>query len=320
MALLGRDDVLFVGTLSPATTMSDLASDDWVVEPTIAKSATARHHKSYYFEEEGFVTLKVENTVFRVHAYLFTRESDEARAFVERALKTEGHTIVEGATAEDLEHFCNILYCRFARLFLVISRSLTYVRYSSASSPVCTKDEWTSVLHLSHRWNFASIRSLAIKELSVITLPVDRIVLGHAYGIGGWLLPAYQTLCERDEWLSDEEGRCLGIDHVLKIIRARVAIRAKAPILDSSTCTSIIAAVFDTNVDALTISHGSPSNAGSPVAPSMSTNTHIKLVETLDMAHAFLVFAISYARSSLLDAFRFCCIMVCQLYGDIALL
>jgi hypothetical protein len=44
-----------------------------------------------------------------------------------------------------------------------------------------------------------------------------------------WLEPAYWAVCEREEWLSDADGHSLGIDDVLKIARARQALRAAVP-------------------------------------------------------------------------------------------
>jgi hypothetical protein len=69
------------------------------------------------------------------------------------------------------------------------------------------------------------MRSLAIDRLSTLTSPVDRVVLARTYGVDHWLLPAYQDICVREEWLSDEEGYRLGIDDVLKIGRARQDMR-----------------------------------------------------------------------------------------------
>ena len=71
-----------------------------------------------------------------------------------------------------------------------------------------TADEWTSVLSLATRWDFSSVRALAIAHLraDASLSPVDRILLASAYDIpyapvphcgggragpeGGWLLGA----------------------------------------------------------------------------------------------------------------------------------
>jgi hypothetical protein len=64
-----------------------------------------------------------------------------------------------------------------------------------------------------------------MRELSTITTCVDRIVFGRTYGAVAWLEGAYHEVCEREDWLSDAEGRRLGLDDVLKIGSARAQLR-----------------------------------------------------------------------------------------------
>jgi hypothetical protein len=79
------------------------------------------------------------------------------------------------------------------------------------------------------------MRSLAIDKLFTLTSPIDKVVLAHKYGVSHWLLPAYHNICEREEWLSDEEGYRLGLGDVLKIGRARQAVRSADPATSSVT-------------------------------------------------------------------------------------
>jgi hypothetical protein len=64
-----------------------------------------------------------------------------------------------------------------------------------------------------------------MRELSTLTTCVDRIVFGRTYGAVAWLEGAYREVCEREDWLSDSEGRRLGLDDVLKIGSARAQLR-----------------------------------------------------------------------------------------------
>jgi hypothetical protein len=107
-------------------------------------------------------------------------------------------------------------------------------RRVSDSLPLTTKDEWACVLLLSHAWRFTTMRSLAIRELSILTTSAQRIVLGKHYGIHHWLRPAYKDMCEREEGVSDEEGELLGLKDVLKIARARQALRNPPQLIGSS--------------------------------------------------------------------------------------
>jgi hypothetical protein len=107
-----------------------------------------------------------------------------------------------------------------------------------------TQAEWTSVLHLAHRWNFAKIRAMAVTKLTALAGPVDRVVLAHAYDVGHWLPLAYQALCEREECLSDEDGLKLGIHDVLKIARLRVAMRSGKVMLDGPARAVLVRDAF----------------------------------------------------------------------------
>jgi hypothetical protein len=114
----------------------------------------------------------------------------------------------------------------------------------SESPPLSSKSEWTSVLHLSHTWNFPSIRSLAVRHLFSLTTPVDRVVIGRKYDIEHWLRPAYEAICEREEWLSEAEGERLGLRDVLKIGRARQLLRAPAILREEGERRALLGGVF----------------------------------------------------------------------------
>lgn len=82
-----------------------------------------------------------------------------------------------------------------------------------------TVEEWTSVLTLSDKWNFAQLKTLATRELGFITSAIDKVVLSKKYNIGNpqWLLAAYRELCTRRHPLSFVEGEKLGLETVIKI-------------------------------------------------------------------------------------------------------
>lgn len=81
--------------------------------------------------------------------------------------------------------------------------------------------EWSAVLYFADKWNFKSVRVLAIKNLSSIASPIDKIVLGRRYHIDEWLSDAYEAVCKRPEPLTLEEGRQLDLENVIKISAIR---------------------------------------------------------------------------------------------------
>jgi hypothetical protein len=265
-----REDVLSLETASESSvfTVSELVDEESIDK---RPHAAPVHHSTYYFEDEH-IKLQAEDTLFRVHAYLFERESDKGKNLVEYARVAEDRLVViEDATVKDIERLCEVLYCRSV-LCVFFVHSLAHAALARYSPPLTSKDEWISVLHLAHRWDFATMRSLAIDHLTRLATPVDRVVLGHMYDVRHWLLPAYQEICEDEAWLSDEEGRRLGIDDVLKIGRARHALRSNDP--SDKTKSALVREIFGhfgADVEAVDLSVVVPGH----VLPSASEDVHV---------------------------------------------
>jgi hypothetical protein len=89
------------------------------------------------------------------------------------------------------------------------------------SLPLNTKEEWLSVLDLSHLFGFDRYTDLAAHRLMSLTSAMDKILLGRRFGIQGWLRPAYRELCEQAGWVSNADGFRLGLSDVLRIGRVR---------------------------------------------------------------------------------------------------
>jgi hypothetical protein len=89
------------------------------------------------------------------------------------------------------------------------------------SLPLNTKEEWLSVLDLSHLFGFDRYTDLAAHRLMSLTSAMDKILLGRRFGIQGWLRSAYRELCEQAGWVSDADGFRLGLSDVLRIGRVR---------------------------------------------------------------------------------------------------
>ena len=99
---------------------------------------------------------------------------------------------------------------------------------SSCLSHICDSDEmtceeWVSLLHLLAKWRFSRCRQAVLKKLETIADPVSKILLWEEYGLDEdvWLVPAVKALASRHEPLSIEEGRRLGMEHVIRIASIR---------------------------------------------------------------------------------------------------
>ncbi|KAJ7818452.1 hypothetical protein B0H13DRAFT_2682793 [Mycena leptocephala] len=80
------------------------------------------------------------------------------------------------------------------------------------------------------RWEFAEVKSLAVRELEKLELPdIDRIVLYHKFAVDqSYLIPRYVALCERPELPTVEEGIRLGMQTVISLSHARECARNQA--------------------------------------------------------------------------------------------
>lgn len=89
------------------------------------------------------------------------------------------------------------------------------------------------MLHLSTRWDFSSIRRLALNNIQPPT-PHDRLLLARTYSVDDWVNPALSALCERSAPLSLDEARQMGIEDVILVATVREDIRSHALQVDAA--------------------------------------------------------------------------------------
>jgi hypothetical protein len=94
-------------------------------------------------------------------------------------------------------------------------------------------EQWKSVLHLSTRWGFASLRKLALKAIDPPT-SFDRLLLARTYSVDHWVLPALSALCERKKPISLKEARQMDMEDVVLVATVREEIRTRGPFVDTT--------------------------------------------------------------------------------------
>lgn len=106
-----------------------------------------------------------------------------------------------------------------------------------------TVSEWTSVLAVSSRWDFEVYRTIAQEKLSQLASPIQRILLSRQFDVKEWLVPAFLELCVREEALTLEEGKILGMENVILLADVRQAIRGNGRVtLAERAVVNLIAA------------------------------------------------------------------------------
>ncbi|KAH9006321.1 hypothetical protein EDB86DRAFT_3143778 [Lactarius hatsudake] len=191
---------------------------------------TVRHE--IYFFPDGDVIIRVEGTVFCVHTYFLTRESNRFRSMIisivpcRRCRETPGTSesnpiVLRDATSE-----------AFADLLWVFYNP-EYSNYSGA-----TLEKWKRILALAQQWGFVQVEQLCVRELEKLTIPpVEKVKIYQDFNLNPELL--YDSCVElviRPEPLNLEEGRKLGLLTSMKIAHARERARATAP--DGATSSS----------------------------------------------------------------------------------
>ncbi|KAK7057765.1 hypothetical protein R3P38DRAFT_2498123 [Favolaschia claudopus] len=153
---------------------------------------SAPKHPRFFFED-GNVAIIIENTLYKLHRYLFGRSNLSMSMYSDRPVYLWN-------PKKDFDRFLTVLYP------------------SDYSKHECeTAEEWMSVLTIADQFDMHDIRRLAIKQLADTAGPVDKIVLGHRYQIKEWLAPAYLALATRSESVSPAEGAKLGVDALVRL-------------------------------------------------------------------------------------------------------
>jgi len=187
--------------------------------PTQNGQRVVRHAE--YYIHGGDVIFRVDNNLFRVHRYFFTRDSAFFRERLphppppgefSKGSSDNNPLVLEDVTIVDFERFLWVFY---------------NPKYSLYDADV---HEWTSILKLAHLWEFTGVKTLALRELERLEIPpLKKIIMYHSYAVDRDLLQeAYIALTVRPEPITIEEGRELGLETALQLARARELARASS--------------------------------------------------------------------------------------------
>lgn len=90
--------------------------------------------------------------------------------------------------------------------------------------------EWSDALHIATMWRFEKLRKYIIKridEAGDMYTPLEHILMARRCRVGKWLLPAYMSLCTRDEPISEQEGHALGMSILVGLWNAKERFRGE---------------------------------------------------------------------------------------------
>ncbi|KAJ3711544.1 hypothetical protein C8R42DRAFT_728565 [Lentinula raphanica] len=194
----------------------------------VVRSINDRPHEEFYLVD-GNIELRVHNVLFRVHAYFFSR----AKAF--RIFGLYLPQVVDlncyGLEPSELEWLLRIFYPK------------TY-----GTLEIRNIEGWTSVLKVSSALGMDDIRNLAVTQILQLASPADVVVLARTSSFVDhrMLVLAVKELCLRREPLTEEEGRKLGTEFLVKLHRIQHELQHNtAQYLDSDKVDRMLRRVVE---------------------------------------------------------------------------
>jgi hypothetical protein len=258
-ALSGLSSEILRGSISsPSLGLPDESTDTIPSQSTQLGPFT--QHKRFYFEDGNITFLvrylrrntyallisriQVDGILYRLHRYFFCRDSKIFVTRLSRLPAQEGSESslpvisLENVKSKDLDAFLSVLYplcvhwpsniscnCVIHHLFFWLRNFNALEEHSF--------EELSSILDLSTRWGFTSIRYMAIRCMEPPT-PHERLILGRKYGVDEWIPLALQELCERPQPLTRDEARLMDFEDVVLVGSVREKVRNQALSVDSA--------------------------------------------------------------------------------------
>ncbi|KAJ3510552.1 hypothetical protein NLJ89_g4609 [Agrocybe chaxingu] len=169
-----------------------------------------------YFLQSSFVFFQVENSLFRVPSYRFTRDSENFAEMFK--LPQADRANVEGASRERPIILPDSISCVDFRNFLK-----ALYPFPVAVTLSLSKAEWLSVLTLSSLWYFLSFRKVAIAELerTGALTPTEKVTWGRDVNISSWVVKGYQELVQRANIVNKNEALGVGYETAFSLFRLR---------------------------------------------------------------------------------------------------
>ncbi|CAE6424778.1 unnamed protein product [Rhizoctonia solani] len=196
---------------------AEVKSDD-EVSGTESSELVERHPE--FFFDNTLVAIQVGKTLFNVHKYQLSKSEVFSDRF--KKPKPEGNEPEEGSSPEYPIKLKGVSASDFAALLRVL-----YASHFSSNQPAPEAPLIIPAFRLANMFKFAELRAFLLPLAEKNLVDVDNIVFAREFDIKEWLAPAHIRLCQRQEHLSGEEARKLGVESVLVISRMREQHRSQ---------------------------------------------------------------------------------------------
>ncbi|KAH6885461.1 hypothetical protein BKA70DRAFT_124242 [Coprinopsis sp. MPI-PUGE-AT-0042] len=211
-----------------------------------------------YFLE--VVVFQVENVLFSVPRHHF---AESEGIFGTLFTLPQGDPSNEKAEGTCAEHPIVLSQDR-AEDFRALMKIL-YPKEIPVTYEMITLAEWTSILRLSTKYGFDSIRNFAIERMSPLlgNDPLARLVLGKAQSIRSWFKASCVSFINRHDGPTPEEASKMGLDTAIKIYQTREQMLRSRSVFDTA---GAVERIFKAELGPLPegISFGSSPIGGTP--------------------------------------------------------
>ncbi|KAL5633918.1 hypothetical protein ACGC1H_005942 [Rhizoctonia solani] len=170
-------------------------------------------HPDFFFDNT-LVAIQIGKTLFNVHKYQLAKSEVFSEMF--KMPKPEDGEHEEGSSPEHPIKLEGVSTSDFAALLRVL-----YASHFSSNQPTPEASLVIPAFRLANMFNFSELRTFLLPLAEQNLNDVDKIVFAREFDIKEWLAPAHVRLCQREEYLSGEEARKLGVESVLIISRMR---------------------------------------------------------------------------------------------------
>ncbi|KAG8767254.1 hypothetical protein FRC12_006368 [Ceratobasidium sp. 428] len=182
--------------------------------PTNHATVISRHPKFCF--DSILVAIQIETTLFNIHKYQLMKSNTFSDMFAiadeleNKEAPREGssldHPIVmQGVSAADFECLMTVLY----------------TSHFSAHQPEPEASLIVPAFRLANMWDFTELCGYLQPLAEKVLDDVDKIVFARKFKVDEWIVLAHVKLCLREEKITTQEAKKLGMDSLLFISRFR---------------------------------------------------------------------------------------------------
>ncbi|CAE7101926.1 unnamed protein product [Rhizoctonia solani] len=172
-------------------------------------------HTQFYLDGT-LIYIQIEGILFSVHKSKLLASDAFTNWFKTQKYSSLEEERTEGFTPNNPIVMEGIAACDFEALLKVL-----YLPQFADNRPVPDVASMTSAFRMADVWQFSELREFLLSLADRTLGDVDRIAFAKEFRLKDWLLAPHVKLCQRDQQLTLDEAKKIGIDSLLAINNLR---------------------------------------------------------------------------------------------------